>query len=363
MIDKDKYVPILKGKYGEFTALSKLDNEIKQNIIPIVDLLQFVPQVVKDLKKKEKPFDDYVNTIIKYFNDMWEKERSIYIDFYLFDNDKKMRDGTHPINYIFGSLLKEEYNVIPVLHSSLNEKTKNIIVNLISQIKKGACLRIPIDSKTELNTKIDKLLKDFDQKPTNIDLVLDLQNPTFPSFTKLTEFVENKINELKYIEEWRSLILSGSIFPIDLSKIKADIVEPIPRSIWLLWNELQKRNKLPRIPTFSDYCISHFLMSKTTGIPNASASIRYTHEKNFYIYRGRGTRERGYKQFFDVSESLINGSHFYGIEHCKGCEFIHKCGTKKDKPGSLTTWRWVGTAHHITVVVNQLRQFFRDLSA
>ncbi len=47
MISRDKYAPVLKGKYGELTALSKLDDEIKQNIIPIVDLLQFVPQVVK----------------------------------------------------------------------------------------------------------------------------------------------------------------------------------------------------------------------------------------------------------------------------------------------------------------------------
>lgn len=363
MISRDKYVPILKGKFGEFTALSKLEDDIKQTVIPIIDLLRFVPQVVKDPKKKEKTFDDYVKTIIKYFINMWEKERLVYIDFYLFDNEKKMKDGTHPINYIFNSLLEVKYNVIPVLHSSLNEQTKNIIIDSVPKFDRGVCLRIPIDINTELNTEIEKLRKGLDLKPIDIDLVLDLQNPNFTSFKQLTEFIESKFNELNYIQEWRSFVLSGSIFPIDLSKIKADKVEPIPRYIWLLWNELQKRNNITRIPTFSDYSISHFLMSKTTGVPNASASIRYTHEKKFYIYRGRGTRERGYKQFYAVSESLINGLHYFSKEHCKGCEFIYKCGTEKKKPGSLTTWRWVGTAHHITVVVNQLRQFFRDFSA
>ena len=39
MIENNKYVPILKGKEGEFIALQKLPSDIKNDIIPIIDLV------------------------------------------------------------------------------------------------------------------------------------------------------------------------------------------------------------------------------------------------------------------------------------------------------------------------------------
>ena len=158
--------------------------------------------------------------------------------------------------------------------------------------------------------------------------------------------------------------MAGGNFPVDLTELTADQIHILPRKSFIIWERLIKSDKLERMPAFGDYAISHPSLSELEGeYPNASASIRYTHEKNFLVYRGKGVRQRGYEQFYDISETLINSPHFYGRDHCKGCEFIDDCGTKKESTGNLTTWRWVGTAHHITVVVNQLRQFFRDLSA
>ncbi len=57
MISSDKYVPILKGKSGEFRALSNLTHEIKESIIPIIDIVKFVPQNYKYAQgKKQKNF-------------------------------------------------------------------------------------------------------------------------------------------------------------------------------------------------------------------------------------------------------------------------------------------------------------------
>ncbi|MBU0561593.1 MAG: beta family protein [Bacteroidetes bacterium] len=39
MIRKEQYAPILKGKQGEFIALSKLPDSIKDTIVPIVEIV------------------------------------------------------------------------------------------------------------------------------------------------------------------------------------------------------------------------------------------------------------------------------------------------------------------------------------
>ena len=39
MIRQEQYVPILKCKDGELTALSKLSDDIKDLIVPIVDIV------------------------------------------------------------------------------------------------------------------------------------------------------------------------------------------------------------------------------------------------------------------------------------------------------------------------------------
>ncbi|HET54716.1 MAG TPA: hypothetical protein ENN33_05810 [Ignavibacteria bacterium] len=364
MISRDKYAPILKGKYGEFTALSKLDDEIKQNIIPIVDLLQFVPQVVKDPKKKEKTFDDYVNTIIKYFSDKWDKERLIYIDCYMTDDEGLLENGIHPAKHLINNLIEKEFNVLPVFNNVVSLEYKQSIKELTEKIGKGTGLRIYDITVERINNEIEESLSFLNLAPNQIDLIIDLRSLIDSDTQNKIEFVTDIFDNLRYLSRWRSVVLAGGNFPIDLTDLAPNEVHALERKAWSVWNGLINTAELERIPAFSDYAISHPKMSEfESDYPNASASIRYTHKENFYVYRGRGTRQRGFEQFYDISETLINSPHFYSIEHCKGCEFIYECGNDKTSTGNLMKWRWVGTAHHITVVVNQLRQFFRDLSA
>jgi len=353
MISNEKYVPILKCKAGEFIALDKLPEDLKDEIVPIADLVPI---------QNKKSFVEHIQSSIGYIQ-TWGNERLLYIDGYMIQDTDLVIGRKKYMEYIFNELRKSKHNVIPVISNISNPEYIKQVNNIAEKDKRGVCLRIFGNREININDEIERMIPRIGLKINQIDLLIDLQSVEILSVNEILNWQKVIFSILIYPSNWRSLVLSGSNFPINLSKLTANQIHLITRKHWLAWNELHNNKDIDRYPSYSDYGISHPLMSEVEGIPNASASIRYTHEKEYFIYRGRGTRQHGFEQFFDLSESLINSEEFYGEEHCAGDKYISVCGTDKEKTGSLKTWRWVGTCHHLTVVVNQLRQFWRDFKA
>ncbi len=69
MIKQTQYAPIIKGKEGEFLALSKLPASVKDSIVPIVDLVA----------NSNKTFEKHITATIGYLK-KWHKENLMYIE-------------------------------------------------------------------------------------------------------------------------------------------------------------------------------------------------------------------------------------------------------------------------------------------
>jgi hypothetical protein len=359
MISQKQYVPILKGKMGEFSALNILAPEVKNAIVPIIDIVTPPNTKKMSLLSPKKKLETHLETTVKYFSKYWGKSSKIYVDCYMLQSYSIL--GKHPIELLFNSFLSENLNTIPVISNITDFNYNNAVKNIINKEKKGVALRIFRKKALDVASEIHDLHSFLDIDPSQIDLVIDLRSLEEFSLSKARLVTLNIVSEIPNLSKWRSFILAGGNFPVDLTDITADQVFPLPRTEWQLWKSLILKNDLDRIPTYSDYAISHpRIVEIDSEHVNASASIRYTHEEDFFIYRGKGTRQHGYEQFYDISESLINSSEFYGASHCYGDQFISTCATEKKRKGNLTDWRRVGTNHHITVVVNQLLQFWRD---
>lgn len=353
MIPQNKYVPLLKCKAGEFIALNKLPDNLKDEIVPVVDLVPVA---------QGKTFVEHINSSIGYIK-TWPNQRLLYVDGYVIQSFNNLFGRKRFLEYIFDELRKKNYNVIPVIGNNSITEYINQINRIIITDKKGVCLRVFCNRQSNLNDDIENILTRIDSRIEDIDLLIDLRSLINLSVNEILEWQKSIVENLVHLSRWRSLILSGGNFPIDLTDYKADQIHIIERKHWLSWNLLFHDKNIERYPSYSDYGISHPLMSEVQGIPNASASIRYTHPNEYFIYRGKGTRQHGYEQFYEIAEALVNSTAYYGQEHCYGDEFIHKCGIEKKVKGRLLDWRAVGTNHHITVVVDQLRQFWRDFNA
>ncbi len=351
MVRQEQYVPILKCKDGELTALSKLSDDFKDSIVPIVD-------IVFDPNKK---FENHIKSTIGYLKKKWTKNKLIYIDGYMVQESELIFSGQHYMQYIFDELNNDDFNIIPVISNTTNSDYNEIIKNIIVKDQKGICVRIFRSGTRDINFELDNLLNYLGIEQSSVDLLLDLESVEDLTVNEIYEWALLNISSIKHISKYRSLIVSGGNFPINLIKLKADQIHIIQRKQWLAWQLLCNSSDIERFPTYSDYAISHPQISDYgEGVPNASASIRYTDESDYIIYRGKGTRQHSFEQFYSISESLINSEDYYGSDHCPGDKFIFKCGTEKEETGNLKTWRWVGTIHHLTVVVNQLLQFWRD---
>jgi hypothetical protein len=153
------------------------------------------------------------------------------------------------------------------------------------------------------------------------------------------------------------VVLAAASFPEDLSEVDAATVSTLTRREWELWSMLQRRpTLLPRQDlVFGDYGIAHPVPKELDPrTMRMSASIRYTTPDSWLVIKGRNVRQYGFEQYFDLCRALVQRREYRGASFSWGDEFISKCAERESGPGNATTWRKVGTNHHITLVARQL---------
>jgi hypothetical protein len=206
---------------------------------------------------------------------------------------------------------------------------------------------------------IQRLLTDFGAQPQSIDLIVDLGAVPTNQFDFFTQGVQVALARIPNLQAWRSFTVAGAGFPENLAGITAATITNLPRPEWLLWTRLTNGvGSLARNPTFGDYGISHpVLPDLDPRMMAPSASIRYTAENHWVIVKGRGTRTAGaggFTQFRGLCRSLIQHQDYRGRAFSWGDMFIDECAANRGGTGNLTTWRQVGTNHHIKLVLHQI---------
>lgn len=68
MFSSNQYIPILKGKAGEFTALNILNKDLLKDVVPIIDIVPTLPK---------KTFDKHITVAEIYFTRFWKLSKAI----------------------------------------------------------------------------------------------------------------------------------------------------------------------------------------------------------------------------------------------------------------------------------------------
>lgn len=127
-----------------------------------------------------------------------------------------------------------------------------------------------------------------------------------------------------------------------------------PRAEWLVWQQLRGHAAGSTV-RFGDYGITHPVYN---SVPiSGSANIRYTHTNDWLIARGRkvtGAAYGGFGQFVALSKTVVGDTRYCGTQYSWGDDYVSQCSAGTVSTGNMTTWRAVGTNHHITFVVRQL---------
>ena len=106
------YVPLLKGKQGEYGALRELADAAKERLTPLVDVSP-IPWDY-DKEKPAKSIESHLKSVPVNIAKTWGKQRPIFLDLYYVEPGETTKDGRHPLTWILEKARESEIILIHV---------------------------------------------------------------------------------------------------------------------------------------------------------------------------------------------------------------------------------------------------------
>ncbi len=342
------YVPVLKVKRGEKSALSSISRGTQQRITPLLEIVERKPD-------KSPTVDAHLKTAFKGLADSVRSYSRCFLDAREIANE-----GPAAAAEVFRRAAAEGINFAPVtglsrsvdIGAALSHRTHGLVLRLTrEEFEAGG-----------LATNLRAFMNRHSLAPEEIDLIIDLG----PVDNMVTDGVVALTNaflaDVPDHPRWRTFTVSACAFPLSMGGIDRHSHQFVERADWLAWrnNLHSQRDTLPRLPTFSDCVIQHprGVEGFNPRMMQVSASVRYTLVDRWLLLKGESTRiTPPSTQFPDLATLLIYGHlqpNIAGQDHCDGCASMKASADGASGLGSAEVWRRLGTIHHITTAVEQL---------
>ena len=356
--DSRQYVPCLRWKQGEYQALFWLSSNARESIVPLIE----IPEIGYDFERRtnSKSIDEHLSKFAKRVKDKWG--RHCLVDMHLIESSQRMNSGQHPFAFVLEDLRLKGVLAIPVIHLKQDCDCQNEIKAIVATDMRGLCIRISIEeaAKPHFAVSLGTLIQQYNVDADECDFILDMGAPNFEPIDSFGKLLEGIIGKLPHLNEWRSLALIGTSFPQSMGGVKMG-ASVIIRNEWRLYKSLTRRLIVSnvRIPTFGDYVINYpdvplFDMQ----LAKPSATVRYTIDDGWLIAKGPNVRDYGFGQYKQLCNEVVKSTHYCGKEFSSGDRYIYDCALGAAKTGNLTTWRWVGTNHHLEKVVQDVANLY-----
>ena len=140
MFDRTHYVPILKGRDGEYGALTCLLPESRDRITPLLEL----PPIPWDFETEApaKTIDQHLSKVGQKIERAWGLGRRLFIDLLWIAEAERMEDGSHPIEFVFNTARSRGLAALPVVGLLRGEEYLAACAGMLRKDRRGACLRI-----------------------------------------------------------------------------------------------------------------------------------------------------------------------------------------------------------------------------
>jgi hypothetical protein len=352
---KHRYVPCVRWKQGEYQALLRLSPDVREAIMPLIE----VPEEGYDFETGAVPksIDQHLKSFAKRVGDKWGR-RPCFVDVKLIDPSKRMEDGTHPIDFVFDGLRLNRVPAVPTFALDQDTSVEGALARAALADGYGICLRISLEELADplLQSRIGRVLALVASRAELSDLVIDLGAPNFQPLDGLAQLLERLIATLPFLNEWRSIALIGTAFPSSMAEVPPGLSK-VERSEWALYRMLvtRLRGRDVRVPDFGDYVISHpTVVHLDMRFVKPAASLRYTTHDGWLIAKGKNVRDHKFEQYRALCGTVVNSGGFAGAGFSYGDAYIEACAFGTASTGSLTTWRTMGTSHHVTQVVQDV---------
>jgi hypothetical protein len=382
MVTPNHYVPILKWKRAEQSALQELGDTEKHVITPLIELVMpTVPlyeKINKERSVKRTPEEIFTEVVTKFREkrikeipkeilQCWGTAEPVFLDFTLLYNGVQLKIDC--LNEIAAGGTDKGLKIIPVVNLNDDPKIKEAVNEHSQKYSQGICLRVaPSDltSTETLNKKIETLLKDLNISRKDIDLLIDIKEIK-ENGGRYLQFM-NATQKIEKLSEWRNFIFASGAFPENLSECRIDEPTSLPRFDWRNWSHHIKEKKLIRNPIYADYTIRNPIFNEALQYYNPTPSIKYTLENDWLILKGKMHQNEHYlanaKLLVEDMTNFFRGEGFsWGDKNiAEKARYYHQY-VRDVKSGKLaqgkgtgrhTDWIAWGISHHLILVLNQI---------
>jgi hypothetical protein len=359
LFDHKHYVPILTAKRGEYRALLELTPQAKSRLTPMLE----IPPIEWDFENEEpdKTIDQQVGGAADLIDTHWGASQRAFIDLFHVSSEGPLQNGVHALSHVLAEARQKQLKLVPVTGLERSAPYQIAVRDAAAIDHRGICLRVTteqISRIADMESEIAAVLAELNiTSRGDVDLVIDFGPMDSMYVTTYRLAAVGMLHSFPAITEWRSLTLTGSSFPQNMSGIAPDSIQQVTRGEWQVWKHVIAQS-IPRIPTFGDYGIGGpEYVNLDWRVIKRSANVRYAHNETWFIVKGHVIKKNAPNQMPGLAQQLIALPQYCGPNFSSGDQYAWDCAHGTDGPGSATTWRQVGTNHHLTFVVNQIANY------
>lgn len=342
------YVPILKGKLGEFTALGHMASDVQAGVRPV---LEVVP---------DGQVHDVLATFFKHACERLPEGLDLAVDCGELWRHGPVGGVWHgpPLSWLSEAFDQWMLALIPVFRpcdpdDALAEVRKVQRVHGCGAVMRVELASFPSDHSQASRTTA-RTLRRIALEPAEIDLLLDARQ--VEGRDRAIRCVPDVLTALRWARSasWRSVTVAAGAFPRSLRSLPRERLIRLPRWDIALWRKLASDCDGPT-PDFGDYGITHPVMSVAPG-RRAAPNLRYTLE-NSWIVSVASARHQGNDGFFVLCEQLEGAglgparvsSSSWGDSQLAVC-----ARRQRPKAGRPADWRAWATSRHLAVTTAAL---------
>jgi hypothetical protein len=345
-----RYVPILKGKAGELDALKLVQTRTRQAMVPLVELApreeaEMPAGVASNCKKA-------IAKLAKSYPE------PVMLDGGLFDLDVVVDGGRGVVGLLADTARAEGLAAQPVLRITDPARAMQEAADAHAADGRGLTMRLLGDDLDEdpddLDLVLDDVLSRTGTTRPDVDLLLD----TGPidgdvAVRGASRLIVSLLRDLPNVDQWRTVTVAAGAFPIDLSQYSANTLGERPRYDAQLFDRVRTK-RLPRQPDYGDYAVAH--PELVVGVAfSPPPQLRYTVADRWLILKGRRNDPRGNGQFHHICTVIARHPEFAGTPVGSADQRI--AAGSPAGPGDGTTWRQIGTTHHLDYVTLRLTTY------
>ena len=239
MFSENHYVPILKWKRGERTALEKLAPALKNGMTPLIEI-QPVPFDHTN-GVFSKTLDQHLGSVGNHVKTAWNQDTPLFVDadtLYVngdFPVDTLLQSGQHPVEFLIDDIEAQGTKAIVVTGLDRYKPFQVAIKVVNDKYKRGICIRLEESDLSDINSlhvDIDNLLAFLDEKPENIDIILDYKQILPKQKQAHINNIIFLLAQLPHLSEWRTLTLASTAYPKTLQQVPTGSNGALDRTEW-----------------------------------------------------------------------------------------------------------------------------------